>query len=126
MSCIHTPSLDISFKVWNGVYYMNMKTSPNDVSNQELLEGNREILEAIGAFAGSVDSRFEEVRGEIHSLKNEVSGMKKAMVTKDELRNEIDKLKTTMVTKGYLDDKLADFHSDIIQHTRKEIEKAMH
>ena len=95
------------------VYHMKMKTSPNDVSNQE-------ILEALNAFAGSVDERFEEI--------------KTVMVTKDDLKTELSRfatkddlqgLKTTMVTKGYLDDKLADHHSDIILHVDRKIEKAL-
>ena len=91
---------------------MDMKISPNDISNEE-------ILEAIGAFASSVDERFARIE--------------KVMATKDELREtenrierEIGKLKTTMVTKGYLDDKLADLRSDIILNTDKKIEKALH
>jgi hypothetical protein len=35
------------------------------------------------------------------------------------------KLKTTMVTKGYLDDKVADLKSDMLQTTRREIQRAM-
>lgn len=115
---------------------MNMKTSPNDVSNarileemqklhasdteirKELRETTGEILEVLGAFSDKVDERFEKVEGEI-------AGIKREMVTKEELKSEIDRLKTTMITKGFLEDKLADFHSDIIQHTRKEIERAM-
>ncbi len=115
---------------------MEMKTSPNDVSNADILielkqlhasdqriqeelqklsatdleireelaslhESDSEILEALGTFAEKVDERF------------------------DKIESDANKLQATVVTKGYLDDKLADFHSDIIQHTRKEIEKAM-
>ncbi len=129
---IHRRRIDICYKTWNGVYYMNMKTSPNDVSNQE-------ILEALGSFATSVDERFDRIegkingiggeivgiKGEVAGIKGEIAGIKQVIVTKDELRTELGRLKTTMVTKGYLDDKLADFHSDVIRHTRKEIEKAM-
>ena len=76
------------------MYHMNMKISPNDISNQE-------ILEAMNSFASSVENRF------------------------DLLEKDVAKVKAVMVTKDYLDDKLADLHSNIIQHTRKEIEKAL-
>jgi hypothetical protein len=95
---------------------------------------NSQILETMNTFAGSVDERFDRVENEISSIKGEISGIKAVMVTKDELQSELsklatkddlDKLKTTMVTKGYLDDKLADHHSDIILHTQREIQKAL-
>lgn len=89
--------------MWNGVYHMNMKTSPNDVSNQE-------ILEAMSVFATHVDSRMDK------------------MATKEDLQNlqsEFSKLKATVVTKGYLDDKLADHHADLARIMRKEDEKVI-
>ena len=80
---------------------MKMKTSPNDVSNNE-------ILEALHAFAGSVDHRFDRLEGRMDNV---------------ELR--LTKLETTVVTKGYLDDKLADLKSDLMHYTDKQIEKAL-
>lgn len=38
---------------------------------------------------------------------------------------EIGKVRAVMVTKDYLDEKLANQYSDIIQHTRREIGKAI-
>lgn len=117
---------------------MNMKTHPNDVSNArileelqklhasdaeirsvavEALEAVHELGEAVHELSDHMDQRFDEVHRELATK-----------ATKDELaevRSDVNKLKTNMVTKGYLDDKMADFHSDIIQHTRKEIEKVL-
>jgi uncharacterized protein (DUF927 family) len=127
-----------------------MKTSPNDVSNQEILQelqkmsgrtsiletttkdvldelqklsvkvdsNQAEILETVQDLAEHMDEEFVKVRTEFRGeFQNEMS----KLTTKDDL----DKLKTTMVTKGYLDDKLADHHSDIILHTQREIQKAL-
>lgn len=129
----------------NVVYHMNMKTSPNDVSNQEILAelknvssrtsaletSTQDILEALHVFAGSVDDRFDRVE-------TEISGIKAVMVTKDELKSELSrfatkedlmsemsKQQTRMVTKDYLDDKLSDHHSAIILHTQREIANAL-
>lgn len=41
------------------------------------------------------------------------------------LESEQARMHVNMVTKSYLDDKLANLHSDIIQYTRREIEKAL-
>ena len=99
------------------MYHMNMKTSPNDVSNQEILQefrnvsenmyarmeslevSNGEILDALNTFAGSVEVRFDSVEKRL---------------------NRVDAL---MVTKDYLDNKLADHHSDLVQWTRREIHR---
>lgn len=91
-----------------------MKKHPNDASNQEVIQtlggaiekldkrvmgveaSNRDILGAIQMFAGNVDNRF------------------------DSIERRVTKIEATMVTKDYLDDKLANIHSDIIAQTRKE------
>jgi hypothetical protein len=80
---------------------MNMKISPNDVSNHE-------ILEALNAFASSVDNRFDCLETRM-----------------DKIELRLTKVETTMVTKGYLDDKLADLKSDLMHYTDKQIEKAI-
>ncbi|MCR4256773.1 MAG: hypothetical protein NUW08_03655, partial [Candidatus Uhrbacteria bacterium] len=118
--------IDKPIDLWNVVYHMNMKTSPNDLSNQALLNEIRsaiedskgEVLETVQSLAQHMDERFDVVD-------RRVTRVETLMVTKDELQNEMSKLKTTMVTKGYLDDKLADHHSEIILHTQREIEKAV-
>ena len=131
---------------------MNMKTSPNDVSNTEVmkelkklsfetkeeikklsLETKEEIKKLstkVETLSTKVDANqsevLEAVQGLAEHMDDEFSKVRSEMATKDELHSEIGKLKTTMVTKGYLDDKLADFHSDIVRRTRQEIEKAIH
>ncbi len=120
---------------------MNMKTSPNDVSNAEILaelkklhvsdveirkelqETTAETLEAVHTLAEQMDRGFANVRGEIAAVRSELKS--DIAEVRSELHSEIGKVKNSMVTKGFMEDKLADFHSDIIQHTRKEIERAM-
>jgi hypothetical protein len=94
---------------------MNMKTSPNDVSNQEILAElkkvsvrtssleatTHDILEVLHGFAGSVDERFNAVD------------------------RRLTRVEALMVTKDYLDVKLANQYSDIMQHTKREITKAV-
>lgn len=57
---------------------------------------NKELLEAIQAFSGKTDKRFES--------------MDKCFT----------RIEATMVTKDYLDDKLADLRGDLVVLTRKE------
>lgn len=80
---------------------MKMKTWPNDVSNQE-------ILEALNSFAYSVDLRFDRLENQMETMSHRVT-----------------KVETSMVTKGYLDDKLSDLKSDLMHYTDKQIEKAL-
>jgi predicted DNA-binding WGR domain protein len=110
-----------------------MKTSPNDVSNQEILlelkklfvkvdSNQAEILGTVQGLAEHMDEEFAKVRTE---LRGEFQSELSRFATKEDLESEMSKLKTTMVTKGYLDDKLADHHSEIILHTQREIQKAL-
>lgn len=117
---------------------MNMKTSPNDVSNTELLKeiqklhvSDHEILEAMSAFATHVDSRMDKMDSRLDKADYRLDKMDSRMdrlATKEDLQNlqsEFSKLKATVVTKGYLDDKLADHHADLVKVMRKEDEKVM-
>jgi predicted nuclease with TOPRIM domain len=108
---------------------MNMKTSPNDVSNNE-------ILEALNAFAVSVDERFDRLDGRMDGVEGKVDRldgkvdrlegrMDKVEGKMDRIEHRLTKVETTMVTKGYLDDKLADLKSDLMHYTDKQIEKAV-
>lgn len=94
---------------------MTMQTSPNDVSNQE-------ILEAMNAFASHMDSRMDNMATKQEFLQSDVSDLRSEV---SDLKSEFSKLKTTVVTKGYLDDKLADLKSDLRQDTAKQIQKAL-
>ncbi len=85
-----------------------------------------EVLEAVQGLAEHTDDEFLKVRTEMKGeLQSEIGKVRAVMVTKEELQSEMSKQRMTMVTKGYLDDKFADFHSDLVRHTRKEIEKAI-
>jgi hypothetical protein len=67
---------------------------------------NLEILEAIQSFATSVDDRFDGLEGRVARIET-------TMVTKDQIAG--------MVTKDYLDEKLADLHSDIVQFVKRRV-----
>jgi hypothetical protein len=67
---------------------------------------NAEILEAIQSFATSVDGRFDRLEGRVTKIEA-------TMVTKDQIVN--------LVTKDYLDDKLADLHSDIVRFVKRRV-----
>ena len=64
---------------------------------------NKEILEAINAFSGDTDKRFDGIDGRL-----------------DGIDGRLTKVETTMVTKDYLDDKLADLRGDLVVLMRKE------
>lgn len=105
---------------------MKMKTSPNDVSNKELLQefrklsdkmdigfealkkSDHEILEAVQELSSDTDARFNAVDARFSLLEHRVTRVEARMVTKD-----------------YLDDKLADLKSDFHKDTAKQIERAL-
>jgi hypothetical protein len=80
------------------------------------MEGNdkQEILEAIGLLA----DQMQEMRFDITGIKNDVGGLKFDV---SNLKTEIARIKATMVTKNYLDDKLADLHSDIVNFVKRRV-----
>jgi hypothetical protein len=80
------------------------------------MEGNdkQEILEAIGLLA----DQMQEMRFDITGIKNDVGGLKFDV---SNLKTEIARIKATMVTKDYLDDKLADLHSDIVNFVKRRV-----
>ena len=74
---------------------------------------------------------FKELKDEVCGLKNDVNGLKQDVSgLKNDvsgLKNDVNGLKqdvrhiqNVMVTKDYLDDKLADLHSDLVILMRKE------
>jgi septation ring formation regulator EzrA len=124
---------------------MNMKTSPNDVSNQEILgelkklhasdEGIKQELKKLSdtsietkAELEKLSTKFDGLENKFGSLEGRFDEMGEAMqvfasnVDKrfDSVESEMQRMNAVAVTKGYLDDKLANLHSDIIQQTRKE------
>lgn len=72
---------------------------------------NADLLEAIQDFAASVDQRFDRVESDIAVLKTDVA----------ELKSDVAGVKSQMVTKSYLDEKLADQFSDIIQYVKRRV-----
>ncbi|MCE9585880.1 hypothetical protein K8R04_01005 [Candidatus Uhrbacteria bacterium] len=115
---------------------MKMKTSPNDVSNKEILLELREfkqefkqlstkvdrieasqgeLLEVINEFSSETDARFDRLEDRMGGLDGRMGGVE----------NRLTRVEAGMVTKGYLDDKLADLRSDIVRYTKKEIVKAL-
>lgn len=64
---------------------------------------NKEILEAINAFSGETDKRFDGIDGRL-----------------DGIDGRLTKVEATMVTKDYLDDKLSDLRGDLVVLMRKE------
>lgn len=122
---------------------MNMKTSSGDVSNQEILQELRKHterfdkidfrLDGIDSRLDRMDSRFDGVdsrlgafeasQHEILEATNELaSTLETRMVS---FEREQARMRSNMVTKEYLDDKMADLHSDLVRYTKKELEKAL-
>jgi hypothetical protein len=119
---------------------MNMKTSPNDVSNEQILEALTGVQSGLNSLSEKFDGLEQKVDGNHLELTETIQGLAQHMderfsvverdqtrMTTEQTRMSVDqtRMSATMVTKGYLDDKLADLKSDIIQHTRKEIEKSL-
>lgn len=134
----------------NGVYYMNMKISPDDVSNHQILLELRELRkfnEGMSLRMDSVDSRFDSLDSRMGALDSQMGALdsrvssvevsnQEILETMNTFASSVDsrfinlekeqtRMRSVMVTKDYLDDKLAKFHSEIILHTRREIERAL-
>jgi len=71
---------------------------------------SREILEAIHAFAESVDERFNKIDERLDKTDERL----------DNLDGRVNKIGSQMVTKDYLDDKLVDLRGDLVVMLRKE------
>lgn len=67
----------------------------------------QEILEAIGLIA----DQMQEMRFDITDMKSDVGSLK----------SKAARIEAAMVTKDYLDDKLADFHSDIVNFVKRRV-----
>lgn len=78
---------------------------------------HEEILNAINAFATSVDQRFEEVGREFKSVDQRFEGIDRRF---ERIEFDIDEIKSTMVTKDYLDEKISDLRGDLVVLVRKE------
>jgi hypothetical protein len=116
----------MTVEAWNGVYHMNMKTSPKDVSNEQILEALTGVQSGLNSLNEKFDGLEQKVDGNHLELTETVQGLAQHMDERfSVVEREQVRMSAVMVTKGYLDDKLADLKSDIIQHTRKEIEKSL-
>ncbi len=105
---------------------MNMKTSPNDVSNNEILKelkrltvSDAEIKNELKSLSNKIDVVHEETMETIYELSKHTDARF------DRLEGRVGFVEAKMVTKGYLDDKMADLRSDLSQNTRRQIEKAL-
>jgi recombinational DNA repair protein RecR len=74
------------------------------------VQGN---AEAIHALATHMDERFDAVERRSDRLEGRVTNIESTMATKADLAR--------MVTKDYLDDKLADLHSDIVRFVKRRV-----
>ena len=112
---------------------MNMKTSPEDNSNQEVIKelqrlsgkldaSHSEVVEMIQVFSDKTDERFDRLEGRMGGLEGRMGGLEGRV---DGMDHRLTKVESQMVTKSYLDDKLADLRSDIQQNTARQIEKAL-
>jgi hypothetical protein len=98
---------------------MKMKTSPNDVSNQR-------ILEELSKLSNKMDAGFEALEKSDHEILEVLQGHSSETDARFILvESRLTRVEARMVTKDYLDDKLADQYSKIVEHTDKRIEKAL-
>jgi len=81
----------------------------------------QEILEAIGLIADQMqEMRFDivDIKSDVGTLKSDVGSMKSNVGS---LKSDVVRIKATMVTKDYLDDKFADFHSDVVNFIKRRV-----
>lgn len=112
---------------------MKMKTTPNDVSNREILKELNRLNEKMDTGFSKIDGKIEGLDGKVASLDGKIDGVhmetmeaiRELADQSDKMEFRINRVESRMVTKDYLDDKLADQYSKIIAHTDKRIEKAL-
>ena len=125
------------------MYHMNMKTSPNDVSNQEIFHAIQKISEDVGSLksdVGSLKTDVGSLKSELGSMSFDLGSLKESQATLIEAVQEfssdtdarfrlmdsrLTRVESRMVTKDYLDAKLASLKSDLRQDTAKQIENAL-
>lgn len=110
--------------MWNGVYSMKMKTSSGDISNKELMHELKKLNTRFDGLEGRFDGlevKFDGLEAKVDA--NHVEAIEAISSMGEHIDREIGKVRAVVVTKDYLDDKLADLRSDLVQHTRKEIDK---
>ncbi|MCE9586542.1 hypothetical protein K8R04_04485 [Candidatus Uhrbacteria bacterium] len=116
---------------------MKMKTSPNDVSNQEIMQvlnkltaADNDIKQELNRLNEKMDTKFSSLDQKIDGVHMETMEAIHELSSQTDSRfmlveNRLTRVEARMVTKDYLDDKLADQYSKIIEHTDKRIENAL-
>jgi len=120
---------------------MNMQTSPSDSTGQEILQELHHLNEKmdnvsadlrgeIASLDRKMDSSFSNLNNKIESIHAET--LEALHIHADQtdahfmlVDNRLTRVESRMVTKDYLDDKLADQYSKIVEHTTRKIEKAL-
>ena len=101
-----------------------------ELTLQDLYEGQQDILAALNAFAGHVDGRFSEMDKRFSQIDQRFDEVDKRFDEVDQRFEEVDKrfdevdkrftrIEATLVTKDYLDDKIADLRGDLVLLARK-------
>ena len=86
----------------------------------ELSNDMQEFGEALQLFGTHVDERFNKVDERFDKVDKRFDRIEGRL---SRVEQNIGYLKTGMVTKDYLDDKLADLHSDLVTRMKQEDEK---
>lgn len=77
-----------------------------------------EILDAISLIA----DQMQEMRNDMMILRNDMTtGFVDVRSDLNDLKKRVTKIEATMVTKDYLDDKLADVHSDVVKYVKRRV-----
>ncbi len=100
---------------------MNMKMHPNDASNNEVLQAIQSLVLRFDGLESRFDEMGEAMQFFVTTVDTRFDSVDKRF---DHLESDIYRMKAVMVTKDYLDDKLANQYSDIVQWTRREIARA--
>lgn len=87
-----------------------------ELTLQDLYEGQQDILAALNAFAGHVDGRFSEMDKRFSQIDQRFEEVDKRF---DEVDKRFTRIEATLVTKDYLDDKIADLRGDLVLLARK-------
>lgn len=84
-------------------------------------ESNKEVLEAISLLADQMQDMHGDIGGiksDIGTLKSDVGSLKSDV---GDLKVRVTRIEMNMVTKDYLDDKLADLHSDVVKFIKRRV-----
>lgn len=75
-------------------------------------------LSGVKSDVSSLKSDVSSLKSDVSSLKSDVAELKTDVGV---LKSKVTRIESSMVTKDYLDDKMADLHSDVVKFVKRRV-----